>query len=96
MNVGPTPVPTVTLPAIGLLDVTNGYVPWSISNITPCAPSKSTFSSATMHRLRFLMCLLQILLNVDLQHSILQRYHQMMDMFVSKHTFEICLFIFNV
>jgi adenylosuccinate synthase len=38
----PTPVPTVTLPAIGLLDVTNGYVPWSISNITPCAPSKST------------------------------------------------------
>ncbi len=53
-NVGPTPVPTVTLPAIGLLDVTNGYVPWSISNITPCAPSKSTFSSAAkMHRLRF-------------------------------------------
>ena len=46
-DVGPTPVPTVTLPATGLLDVTNGYVPWSISNMTPCAPSNNTFSSAT-------------------------------------------------
>src|SRR5699024_516902 len=26
-NVGPTPPPTVTLPATGLLEVTNGYVP---------------------------------------------------------------------
>ncbi|COR11773.1 Uncharacterised protein [Streptococcus pneumoniae] len=46
--VGPTPVPTVTLPATGLLEVTNGYVPWSMSNITPWAPSNSTFSSATI------------------------------------------------
>src|SRR5699024_8803645 len=37
--VGPTPDPMVTPPAIGLDDVTNGYVPWSISSITPCAPS---------------------------------------------------------
>ena len=32
---GPTPEPVVTPPAIGLEDVTNGYVPWSTSNITP-------------------------------------------------------------
>src|SRR5699024_8957739 len=40
--VGPTPDPMVTPPAIGLDDVTNGYVPWSISSITPCAPSNRT------------------------------------------------------
>ena len=28
---------------IVLLEVTNGKVPWSISNINPCAPSKSNF-----------------------------------------------------
>src|SRR5699024_5314043 len=41
---GPTPQPTVTFPATGLLDVTNGYVPWSTSSMTPCAPSNRTFS----------------------------------------------------
>src|SRR5699024_441608 len=40
--VGPTPEPIVTPPATGLDDVTNGYVPWSISSITPCAPSNKT------------------------------------------------------
>ncbi len=39
---GPTPEPIVTPPATGFEDVTNGYVPWSISNITPCAPSNNT------------------------------------------------------
>ena len=52
-KVGPTPVPTVTLPATGLLEVTKGYVPWSISNMTPCAPSNKTFLQLQMHRLRF-------------------------------------------
>src|SRR5699024_230994 len=40
--VGPTPDPMVTPPAIGLDDVTHGYAPWSISSITPCAPSNRT------------------------------------------------------
>ena len=30
-------------PADGLDDVTYGYVPWSMSNITPCAPSNKIF-----------------------------------------------------
>src|SRR5690625_7886193 len=37
--VGRTPDPIVTPPATGLEDVTNGYVPWSISSRKRCAPS---------------------------------------------------------
>ena len=42
MRVGPTPVPVQAAPAVGLLEVTNGYVPWSMSSRVPCAPSNST------------------------------------------------------
>ena len=37
--VGGTPVPMEAPPAEALEDVTNGYVPWSISSMVPCAPS---------------------------------------------------------
>ena len=33
-------------PEFGLDEVTNGYVPWSISKSVPCAPSKQTFLPA--------------------------------------------------
>ena len=39
MRVGGTPVPVQAPPAVALDDVTNGYVPWSISSMVPCAPS---------------------------------------------------------
>src|SRR5262249_53471461 len=39
---GPTPAPVQTPPATGLLDVTNGYVPWSRSRYVACAPSNNT------------------------------------------------------
>ena len=39
---GPTPAPTQAAPATGLEEVTNGYVPWSMSSIAPCAPSNIT------------------------------------------------------
>ena len=42
MRVGPMPVPVQAAPATGLDEVTNGYVPWSMSSIVPWAPSKST------------------------------------------------------
>src|SRR5205085_11224991 len=45
--VGGTPTPVAAPPEVALEEVTNGYVPWSMSNIVPCAPSKSTdFPSA--------------------------------------------------
>ena len=44
---GPTPAPTQAAPATGLDDVTNGYVPWSMSSSVPCAPSKTTSSPAS-------------------------------------------------
>ncbi|MNT65061.1 hypothetical protein D3C72_2030110 [compost metagenome] len=45
---GPTPEPMQTPPADGLDDVTNGYVPWSMSSITPWAPSNSTLVPASI------------------------------------------------
>ena len=42
MLLGPTPVPTHAAPDSGLDEVTNGYVPWSMSSIAPWAPSKIT------------------------------------------------------
>ena len=40
MSFGPTPAPTHAAPATGFEEVTNGYVPWSMSSSAPCAPSK--------------------------------------------------------
>ena len=37
---GPVPLPVAAWAATVLDEVTKGYVPWSISSITPCAPSK--------------------------------------------------------
>ena len=34
------PEPVVAPPAVGLDDVTNGYVPWSTSSSVPCDPSE--------------------------------------------------------
>ena len=42
MSFGPTPAPTHAAPATGFEEVTNGYVPWSMSSSAPWAPSKST------------------------------------------------------
>ena len=42
MRVGPTPAPVQAAPAIGLDEVTKGYVPWSMSSMAPWAPSNST------------------------------------------------------
>ena len=42
IRVGPIPVPVQAAPAVGLDDVTKGYVPWSMSSIVPWAPSNST------------------------------------------------------
>ncbi len=45
--VGPTPAPVQAPPAVGLLEVTNGYVPWSMSSSVPWPPSKSTTLSCS-------------------------------------------------
>src|SRR4029079_14240736 len=42
MSLGPTPAPTHAAPATGLDEVTNGYVPWSMSRSVPWATSNST------------------------------------------------------
>src|SRR3954447_24412570 len=42
MSRGPTPAPPQAAPATGFDEVTNGYVPWSMSSSAPCAPSKTT------------------------------------------------------
>ena len=44
MRFGPIPKLTAAPAAIGLEEVTNGYVPWSRSSKVPWAPSKSTLS----------------------------------------------------
>ena len=44
MRVGPMPAPTHAPPAVGLEEVTNGYVPWSTSSIVAWPPSMSTCS----------------------------------------------------
>jgi hypothetical protein len=51
MSFGPTPVPVHALALTGLDEVTNGYVPWSMSSSVPCAPSKMTLPppSRTSH-----------------------------------------------
>ncbi len=46
MRFGPMPKLTAAPAAIGLEDVTNGYVPWSRSSSVPWAPSKRTRSPA--------------------------------------------------
>src|SRR5690348_13159124 len=50
MRVGPMPEPVAAPPAVGLDDVTNGYVPWSTSSSVPCDPSSSTQSPASSAR----------------------------------------------
>src|SRR3712207_8695881 len=50
MRVGPIPEPVAAPPAVGLDDVTNGYVPWSTSSSVPCEPSSSTHSPASSAR----------------------------------------------
>ena len=40
--VGPTPAPVQAPPAVGLEEVTKGYVPWSTSSSVPWPPSKRT------------------------------------------------------
>ena len=47
---GPIPKLTAAPAAIGLDDVTNGYVPWSRSSSVPCAPSNSTLSPSRSAR----------------------------------------------
>ena len=42
MSFGPAPVPVEAEPATGFEEVTNGYVPWSMSSIVAWAPSKRT------------------------------------------------------
>ena len=42
MSFGPTPVPVHAEALTGFDEVTNGYVPWSMSSSVPCAPSKMT------------------------------------------------------
>ena len=44
MSFGPMPVPMHAEAETGLDEVTNGYVPWSMSSSVPCAPSKSTLA----------------------------------------------------
>ena len=39
---GPTPAPGPAAAATVFDEVTNGYVPWSMSSSAPCAPSKTT------------------------------------------------------
>ncbi len=50
MRCGGTPEPVQAPPAVVLDDVTNGYVPWSMSRNVPCAPSNK-MSVAALHRL---------------------------------------------
>src|SRR3954467_13246182 len=50
IRVGPLPAPHAPPPAVGLDDVTNGYVPWSTSSSVPCEPSSSTHSPASRAR----------------------------------------------
>src|SRR5579859_970646 len=45
IRVGGMPEPTQAPPAVGLEEVTNGYVPWSTSSRVAWAPSSSTSSS---------------------------------------------------
>jgi hypothetical protein len=49
--VGGTPVPVEAPPEVVLDEVMNGYVPWSMSSMVPCAPSKSTERPASIQRL---------------------------------------------
>ena len=44
MAPGPMPVPAAAPPTVVFDEVTNGYVPRSMSSIAPCAPSNSTLS----------------------------------------------------
>ena len=50
IRVGPTPRPAQAPPAIGFDEVTNGYVPLSMSSSVPCAPSHSTVRPASSAR----------------------------------------------
>src|SRR5919108_5051799 len=47
--VGGTPVPVAAPPAVVDDDVMYGYVPWSMSSIVACAPSKSTEYPPSIH-----------------------------------------------
>ena len=47
MSFGPTPVPVHARARTGLDEVTNGYVPWSMSSSVPWAPSKRTVRPAS-------------------------------------------------
>ena len=47
MSFGPTPVPVQALADTGFEEVTNGYVPWSMSSSVPWAPSKMTLPPAS-------------------------------------------------
>ena len=48
--VGGTPVPVEAPPEVVLDDVMNGYVPWSMSSMVPCAPSNNTLAPASIQR----------------------------------------------
>src|SRR5205085_8323210 len=48
--VGGTPTPVAAPPDVALEDVTYGYVPWSMSNMVPCAPSNNTDFPASSAR----------------------------------------------
>src|SRR6185312_7761581 len=50
IDVGASPAPVAAPPDVVLLDVTNGYVPWSTSSSEPCAPSSSTAAPANRAR----------------------------------------------
>ena len=50
--VGPTPEPVQAPPAVGLEEVTKGYVPWSMSSSVPWPPSKRTTLSSSSASLR--------------------------------------------
>ena len=41
-------MPVAAPPEVALDEVTNGYVPWSMSSIVPCAPSNITDSPAAI------------------------------------------------
>src|SRR5688500_6266500 len=48
--VGGTPVPVAAPPAVVDDEVMYGYVPWSMSSIVACAPSKRTEYPLSIHR----------------------------------------------
>ncbi len=50
--VGPTPAPVQAPPAVGLDEVTKGYVPWSMSRRVPWPPSNRTTLSSSSAWLR--------------------------------------------